>query len=149
VKVSSTVLRGEGARKGPALPGLRINMNKHNILHCFIVSALTAIVLSFFMITVSTGRIQSTDMDATTLREHGFDDAAQWSETKAVTRGRVASLLHSFRYPGFWVFWMRGVRFLFVAVLVGTVSVTIWNERRNSQQQNSELSPAAAASGEA
>jgi hypothetical protein len=111
-------------------------MNKQKLLHCVVVSVLTAIVISFFGITASTRSIQAEDMDATTLREHGLEDAAQWSETKASTHRRVASLMHCFKYPGFWVFWLRGVRHLFVAVFVGTVCVTVLNEQRDSQHKN-------------
>ncbi len=113
-------------------------MIKNSILHCTIISVLIAAIASLCTITVSTASIQAEDMNATALREHCLDDAAQWSETKATTRSGLAAFIHNFTYPGFWVFWFRGFRTLFASLLVGTVSVTIWNEKRRSANQNLE-----------
>lgn len=115
---------------GDRTVGSEENMNKQTLLRCIIVSCVTAIIASFISITISTKSIKSTDLDTTMLREHGFEDTAQWSETNTITNNSFASFIHTLRYPGFWVFWFRGFRIVFLAVFLGTISVTIWNERK-------------------
>ena len=114
------------------------NMTKKELSRCIIVSAVIAVVMSFCSITATTTCVRTNDVDATALRQSGFQKSAQWIETQNSTPGRGAATLHSFSYPGFWLFWMRSALLLFVSILAGAVSVTVWNQKMNCANQPSD-----------
>ena len=82
-------------------------MIKQDILYCIIVSAAIAVIASFCSITVSTASIQPEEINVTALHEHGLEQAARWIDAKTTTKRGVPALIHIFKYPGFWVFWLR------------------------------------------
>jgi len=107
-------------------------MNKQNLLRCFIVSAIISAITPFFSITVYSAKsypVEEVESLAVALRENDQAEAAEWLETKEEQETKVASWLHVMRQPGFWRMWLRSFSLFFVAVLVGTVIVSMGMER--------------------
>jgi hypothetical protein len=112
---------------------LEENMNRISIWHCLIVSTIVAAAFSLVSITVHTASVRLPDRTGSDLRSMGEQQTATWVEGQQQQAGRLSSLCHAFRYPGFWKYWFRSMCLLFFAIFPSTIVVSWWNQKAKKQ----------------